>query len=96
MNSDPSDLRKTLDETDWDRLDAILASFGDRAEVDLEGLDGLIAAFACGPRSLMPSHMLPLAFKEDEIPEFTREADAQEFFSLAFRRGNEYSRFHLI
>lgn len=58
-----TELDAPLHDADWDRLDAILASLGDRAEVDLEGLDGLIAAFACGPRSLMPSQVLPLAFK---------------------------------
>lgn len=93
MNSGQTKIDEPLNDAEWDRLEAILHALGERAEVDLEGLDGLIAAFACGPRSLMPSRILPLAFKGGEIPEFASEADAQEFFSLAFRRGNEYSRF---
>ncbi len=93
MNLDQTRLDQPLDDADWDRLEAILTSLGDRAELDLEGLDGLIAANACGPRKMRPLQVLATAFVDGEMPEFASATDLQDFMSLSLRRNNEYVRF---
>ena len=92
MKFDQEDLEKPLHDADWDRLEAILTSLGDRAELDLEGLDGLIAANACGPRDMRPFQVLATAFEDGELPEFASQDDLRDFISLSLRRTNEYVR----
>ncbi len=90
---EPRSVDEPLSDSDWDRLDAILQSLGERVQVDLEGLDGLIAANACGPRRISPVQVLANAFAGGEFPEFADPGDFRDFVSLSLRRMNEYVRF---
>lgn len=93
MSPGNEDLEHPLTDADWDRLDAILQSLGELAELDLEGLDGLIAANACGPRGISPVPVLANAFRDGDFPKWASEDDFRDFISLSLRRMNEYVRF---
>lgn len=93
MELSKKDLDRPLNDAHWDRLAAILDSPDMRAELDLEGLDGLIAANACGPRDTPPMQVFAAAFEGGEFPDFASAKDGGDFVSLALRRMNEYVRF---
>ena len=68
-------LNQPLSDADWERLAEILEQTN--ASVDIEAMDGLLAAFACGPRELMPSDVLPLAYDDEVLPEFADAGQAR-------------------
>ncbi len=93
METDFENLTQPLSEQDWTELANILeADSWPEETLDLEGLDGLIAAGVCGPRRRGPVDVLPLAFGAAEFPEFASPDEFLRFLELAGRRWNEYAR----
>jgi uncharacterized protein len=50
---------RRLTDTELDHLSAVLERFGDKRSMNLEQLDGFIAALICGPELVPPSKYLP-------------------------------------
>jgi uncharacterized protein len=48
-----------LIDAELERLSAILERFGGKRSMNLEQLDGFIAALVCGPDIILPSEYLP-------------------------------------
>ena len=97
MEVDFEKLTQPLSEQDWAELASILnADSWPDETLDLEGLDGLLAAGACGPRRTNPIDVLPLAFGTAEFPEFASPDKLLRFLELAVRRWNEYARSLLV
>ena len=48
-----------LTDAEFERLSAILERLGDERRMNLEQLDGLLAALICGPNLVRPSEYLP-------------------------------------
>src|SRR5712672_3069928 len=48
-----------LTDTELDHLSAVLERFGDTHSMNLEQLDGFLAALICGPELVPPSKYLP-------------------------------------
>ena len=48
-----------LADTELDHLSAVLERFGDKRSMNLEQLDGFLAALICGPELVPPSKYLP-------------------------------------
>lgn len=81
-----------LTDAEWGELAEILADERwPETTLDLEGLDGVIAAGACGPRQLLPMQVLPLIFGRIDMPEFENAERFSRFLELASRRWNEYA-----
>jgi uncharacterized protein len=80
MKSEP------LTDTELDQLSAILARFGDEHSMNLEQLDGFLAALICGPELVPPSKYLPKIWGDQMVFEDT--SSAQVFMSLLMRHWN--------
>ena len=78
-----------LSEAELDRLSEILQRFGDERSMNLEELDGFIAALICGPELVLPSEYLPEIWGRDLVRQdgFVAE-DLQNFLSLLLRHWN--------
>jgi hypothetical protein len=57
-----------LTDAELERLSATLARFGDKRSMNLEQLDGFIAALVCGPDIVLPSEYLPEIWGDDYRP----------------------------
>lgn len=81
-----------LDDADLDRLDALLADCVERSEAvpDLEQLDGVLAALACGPRPSAWRELVPRVLG-DALP-FADAAQAEEAWGLIERRFEQVRR----
>lgn len=75
-----------LTDTELDRLSAILKCFDNKHSMNLEQLDGFLAALICGPELVPPSKYLPMIWGDRTVFEDT--SSAQEFFSLIMRHWN--------
>ncbi|HVI62575.1 MAG TPA: UPF0149 family protein, partial [Bradyrhizobium sp.] len=60
-----------LTDAELERLSAILERFGDKRSMNLEKLDGFIAALVCGPDIILPSEYLPEIWGGDIVLEGT-------------------------
>ena len=78
-----------LTDAEFERLTAVLERFGDKRSMNLEQLDGLLAALICGPELVPPSEYLPVIWEDDMVLEDTFGAQPvlQDFLSLIMRYG---------
>jgi uncharacterized protein len=79
-----------LTDTEFDRLHSVLARFGAKHSMNLEMLDGFLAALICGPDTVLPSEYLPVIWGDDIVLEDTFNAQPllQDFLSLIMRHWN--------
>ena len=75
-----------LTDAEFEQLSAILERLGDERRMNLERLDGFLAALICGPNLVRPSEYLPRILGEDFVFEDT--SVLQEFLSLIMRHWN--------
>jgi uncharacterized protein len=75
-----------LTDAELDHLRAILERFGDNHSMNLEQLDGFLAALICGPELVPPSRYLPKIWGDRTAFEDT--SSLQEFLSLLMRHWN--------
>jgi len=75
-----------LTDTELDQLSTILARFGDKHSMNLEQLDGYLAALICGPELVPPSKYLPKIWGDQTVFEDT--SSPQVFMSLLVRHWN--------
>jgi uncharacterized protein len=78
-----------LTDEECDRLSAVLERFGDQRSMNLEELDGFLAALVCGPVNVLPSEYLPKILGDNLVPEdrTTAQPILQDFLSLIIRIG---------
>jgi uncharacterized protein len=69
-----------------DHLSAILERFGNKRLINVEQLDGFLAALICGPELVPPSKYLPKIWGDQTV--FEDASSAQEFLSLIIRHWN--------
>jgi uncharacterized protein len=79
-----------LTEAELDRLTSVLARFGDKHSMNLEQLDGFLAALICGPGTVLPSEYLPVIWGARIVLEGTFKAQPllHDFLSLIMRHWN--------
>ena len=90
MQTEDSDFSpEPLTDTELDRLSAMLAQFDHRA-MNLEQLDGFIAAMICGPELALPSEFLPEICGRNLVNEgaSVKEEELRDFLSLILRHWN--------
>jgi uncharacterized protein len=75
-----------LTDAEFEQLSAILERLGDERRMNLERLDGFLAALICGPNLVRPSEYLPRILGEEFVFEDT--SVLQEFLSLIMRHWN--------
>jgi uncharacterized protein len=75
-----------LTDAELDHLSAILEQLGNKRSMNLEQLDGFLAALICGPELVPPSKYLPKICGDRTVFEDT--SSAQEFLSLIMRQWN--------
>ena len=75
-----------MTEAEFDHLSAILEQLGDKRSMNLEQLDGFLAALICGPELVPPSKYLPMIWGDQTV--FEDASSAQEFLSLIMRHWN--------
>jgi uncharacterized protein len=73
-----------------DRLNSELSRFGDKHSMNLEMLDGFLAALICGPDTVLPSEYLPVIWGDDIVLENTLKARPMlhDFLALIMRHWN--------
>jgi uncharacterized protein YecA (UPF0149 family) len=76
-----------LNDAEFDRLNSVLARFGDKHSMNLEKLDGFLAALICGPDTVLPSEYLPAIWGDDIVLENTFKAQPllHDFLALIMR-----------
>ena len=81
MNPEP------LTETDFDRLSDLLELFGDKRSMNLEQIDGFLAAVVCGPEAIPQHEYLRAIWGDDIVNEdtFASKPVLKEFISLVTR-----------
>jgi uncharacterized protein len=79
-----------LTDAELDRLNSVLARFGDKHSMNLEKLDGFLAALICGPDTILPSEYLPVIWGDDIVLENTFKAQPllHDFLALIMRHWN--------
>jgi uncharacterized protein len=72
------------------RLNSVLARFGDKHSMNLEKLDGFLAALICGPDTVLPSEYLPVIWGDNIVLENTFKAQPllRDFLALIMRHWN--------
>ena len=75
-----------LTDAELDHLSDILERLGNKRAMNLEQLDGFLAALICGPDLVPPSKYLPKIWGDHTVFEDT--SSAQEFLSLIMRHWN--------
>ena len=75
-----------LTDDEFELLSAILERLGDKRSMNLEQLDGFLAALICGPELVPPSKYLPKIWGNRTV--FEDASSAQEFLSLVMRHWN--------
>ena len=84
MKSEP------LTDVELERLSGVLGRFDNKHPMNLENLDGFLAALICGPEIVRPSEYLPLICGDDMVLEdsFGAQSVLQDFLSLVMRHWN--------
>jgi uncharacterized protein len=79
-----------LTDAELDRLNEILKNFGDKRSMNIEELDGFLAALICGPETVLPSEYLPMIWGDSMVLQdsFTAQPLLQDFLSLIMRHWN--------
>jgi len=79
-----------LNDAELDRLSTVLADFDNEHPINLEQLDGFLAALICGPVNVPPSEYLPKIMGSDMVLENRLDAQTvlQDFLSLIMRHWN--------
>ena len=75
-----------LTDAELHHLSEILGRLGNKRAMNLEQLDGFLAALICGPELVLPSKYLPMIWGDQ--PVFEDASSAQEFWSLITRHWN--------
>ena len=79
--------KNKLTNHEFDRLSEILGSLSPSA-MNLEMLDGFLAALICSPNLILPNEYIPIIFGDDEDAAFDSQEEAMEFFNLTMRHWN--------
>jgi uncharacterized protein len=81
---------KPLTDAELDRLTAVLKRFGDKNSMNLEQLDGFLAALICCPDLVPPSEYLPEIWGDNIVLEdgFSAKPILKDFLSLLMRHWN--------
>ena len=84
MQSEP------LTDAEFERLSGMLGRFDNKQPMNLEQLDGFLAALICGPEIVRPSEYLPVICGNDMVLEdsFGAQSVLQDFLSLIMRHWN--------
>jgi uncharacterized protein len=79
-----------LTDAEFERLSGVVERFGDKRAMNLERLDGLLAALICGPDIVPPSEYLPVIWGGHMVLEDTFGAQPilQDFLSLIMPHWN--------
>ena len=79
-----------LTDAEFDRLSGFLERLDDKRSMNLEQLDGFLAALICGPGNVLPSECLRELLKDKSKNEqvFKTQAELQEFVALIMRHWN--------
>lgn len=79
-----------LTDDELDRLSSVLVRFGDKRAMNLEQLDGFLAALICSPDIVQPSEYLPEIWGDDIVLEdaFSAKPILEDFLSLLMRHWN--------
>src|SRR5438105_12629256 len=79
-----------LTDAELNRLSGVLERFGDKHSMNLEQLDGFLAALICSPNIVLPSEYLPVIWGDDIVLEdtFSAQPMLQDFLSLIMRHWN--------
>jgi uncharacterized protein len=90
MQTEDSIRPEPLSDTELDRLAAILARFANDGSMNLEELDGFLAALVCGPDIALPSEYLSEICGRDLLIEGANmdQLELQDFVSLILRHWN--------
>jgi len=88
MTSIPT--HEPLSDAQFERLQALLESSGPGKAMNMERLDGFLAALITGPDMVMPSEYLPLVCGTESLDEsrFATRDELQEFLSLLMHHWN--------
>ena len=78
---------QSLSEAELERVREILDRFGDKRAMNLEQIDGFLAALVCGPDDIPQSEYLPEIWGDDMVNEaaFARQPILQVLVSLITR-----------
>jgi uncharacterized protein len=81
---------QTLSDAELDRVADLLKHCGSKGAMNVEMLDGFLAALICGPETVLPSEYLPEIWGGDEAngPVFESKSALQELLSLIMRYWN--------
>ena len=76
-----------LTDAEFERLNGLLGRFDNKRPMNLEQLDGFLAALICGPEIVRPSEYLPVICGDDMVLEdsFNAQSVLQDFLSLIMR-----------
>ena len=91
MQTEDSDFSpEPLTDTELDRLSATLARFANERAMNVEELDGFLAALVCGPDIVLPSEYLSEICGRDLLVEGAEidPTELQDFLSLLLRHWN--------
>jgi len=79
-----------LTDAELERLSRIPGRFDNKQPMNLEQLDGFLAALICGPEIVRPSEYLPVIYGSDMVLEdsFGSQSVLQDFLSLIMRHWN--------
>jgi uncharacterized protein len=79
-----------LTDAEFERLSGVLGRFDNKHPMNLEHLDGFLAALICGPEIVRPSEYLPVICGDDMVLEdsFNAQSVLQDFLSLIMRHWN--------
>jgi uncharacterized protein len=79
-----------LTATEFERLSGVLGRFDNKHPMNLEQLDGFLAALICGPEIVRPSEYLPVICGNDMVLEdsFSAQSVLHDFLSLIMRHWN--------
>ncbi len=82
-----------LTDAEFERLTGLLRRFDNKRPMNLEQLDGFLAALVCGPELVTPSEYLPQICGDDMVLRDTIDAKSvlQDFLSLIMRHWNTIS-----
>jgi uncharacterized protein len=80
----------SLTDAEFDRLSSVLGRFGSKRSMNLEQIDGFLAALVCGPDNVPPSEYLPRIWGDNIVLEDTFASNLifEDFISLLMRHWN--------
>jgi uncharacterized protein len=79
-----------LTDAEFDRIAEVLQRCGGKHAMNIEMLDGFLAALICGSETVLPSEYLPTIWGGDQTnePVFDTQSVVREFLSLIMRHWN--------